>query len=88
MANVLTGRQLFADATGVLSATPIKVQNIVFSNGATAGDICTLVDAIGRPVWNGVIGTDLESDTSTRIGWCQGLTLSRLDSGNVIVYID
>ena len=88
MANVLTGRQLFADTTGILWQTQLKINSIVFSDALVAGHQCNLVDRLGRPVWNGVIGSDLEADTSTRIGWVEGLTLSRLDSGNVTIYIE
>ena len=88
MANVLTGRQLFADTAGVLWQTELKIASIVFSNGLVAGDSAVLVDRIGRPVWRGVIGNDLEADTSTKIGWVEGLTLSSISNGNVIIYID
>jgi hypothetical protein len=34
------------------------------------------------------MGADLEAEDSGKIGWAQGLTLARIDSGNVIVYIE
>jgi hypothetical protein len=88
MTNVLTGRQLYADTIGVLWQTQVKINSIVYSDGTVAGHQAVLVDRLGRPVWNGIMSTDLDPDTSTKIGWVEGLTLSRIDSGNVIVYID
>lgn len=88
MANVLTGRQLFADTVGTLFQTPVKINSIVFSDGSVAGDQAVLQDINSRPVWNGVMGNTLEADSTGKIGWVQGLKLTRLDSGNVIVYID
>lgn len=88
MANVLTGRQLFGDTVGVLWQTQVKVNSIVFSDGTVSGHQCNITDRLGRPVWEGIIGSDLEADTSARIGWVEGLTLSRIDSGNVIIYIE
>ncbi len=88
MANVLTGRQLFADTVGVLWQGPCKINSIIYSDGLVAGHQANLTDATNRPVWNGVMGTDLEAEASSKIGWSQGLQLARIDSGNVIVYID
>ena len=88
MANVLTGRQLFADTVGTLCQTPVKINSIIYSDGVTAGDQAVLQDAASRPVWNGVMSTDLDPESSSKIGWAQGLKLTRIDSGNVIVYID
>lgn len=88
MANVLTGRQLFADTVGTLFQTPVKINSIIYSDGVTAGDQAVLQDGISRPVWNGVMGNELEAEASGKIGWAQGLKLTRIDSGNVIVYID
>ena len=88
MANVTTGRQLFADTPGVLFQTPVKILSIIYSDGLVAGHVATLVDSIGRPVWNGIMGNDLEAEDSGRIGWAQGLTLTVINSGNVIVYIE
>lgn len=88
MANVLTGRQLYADSPGVLWVGPCKIHSIVFSDPAVAGHQCNLVDQIGRVVWNGLAGSELDADTSNRIGWSQGLTLARIDSGNVVVYLE
>jgi hypothetical protein len=88
MANVISGRQLFADTPGVLFQTPVKINSIIYSDGAVVGHQANLTDSTGRPVWNGIMGADLEAEDSGRIGWAQGLTLARIDSGNVIVYID
>lgn len=88
MANVLTGRQLFADTVGTLFQTPVKINSIIYSDGLVAGHQANLQDSISRPVWNGVMGSDLEAEASGKIGWAQGLKLTRIDSGNVIVYID
>lgn len=88
MANVLTGRQLFADTVGTLFQGPVKINSITFSDGVTAGDQAVLQDLNSRPVWNGIMGSELEADSSSKIGWAQGLKLTRLDSGNVIIYID
>jgi hypothetical protein len=88
MSNVLTGRQLSATATGVLFQTAVKVNSIIYSQGTVAGHQANITDAAGRPVWNGVMGNDLEAEDSGKIGWVQGLTLARIDSGIVIVYID
>lgn len=88
MPNVLTGRQLFADTPGVLWQTELKVASIIFSDGLVAGDKAVLVDRIGRIVWEGIIGNDLEADSSNKIGWVEGLTLLSITNGNVVVYLD
>jgi hypothetical protein len=88
MANVLTGRQLYADTVGVLFQTPVKILSIIYSDGLVAGHQANLTDSSGRPVWNGIMGGDLEAEDSGKIGWAQGLTLTRIDSGNVIVYTE
>lgn len=88
MGNVLTGRQLFADTTGVLFQTPVKILSIIYSDGLVAGHQANLTDSTGRPVWQGIMGADLEAEDSGKIGWAQGLTLARIDSGNVIVYTE
>lgn len=88
MTNVLTGRQLSADTPGVLFQTPVKVNSIIYSDATVAGHQCNLTDAAGRKVWNGIVGNELEAEDSGKIGWIQGLTLARIDSGIVIVYID
>lgn len=88
MANVLTGRQLFADTVAVLKLGPVKVNSIIYSDGTTAGHQANLVDDAGRPVWRGVMGADLEAEDSGRIGWVQGLNLVRIDSGNLIIYTE
>ncbi len=88
MANVLTGRQLFADTVGTLFQTPVKVASIIYSNGTTAGHQANLTDITNRPVWQGIMGADLAAEDSSKIGWVQGLKLARIDSGDVIVYIE
>ncbi len=88
MANVITGRQLFADTVGTLFQTPVKINSIIYSDGVTVGDQAVLQDITSRPVWNGVMGADLEPEDTGKIGWAQGLKLTRIDSGNVIVYIE
>ena len=88
MANVITGRQLYADTAGVLFQTPVKINSIIYSVGLVAGHQAVLNDSTGRPVWRGVMGADLEAEDSGKIGWAQGLTLASIDSGNVIVYIE
>ena len=88
MANVLTGRQLFADTVGVLFQTPVKILSIIYSDGLVQGHQANLTDSTARPVWQGIMGADLEAEDSGKIGWAQGLTLARIDSGNVIVYIE
>jgi hypothetical protein len=88
MANVLTGRQLYADTPGTLWLGPLKINSIIYSDPLVAGNKCTLVDGIGRPVWNGLAGSDLAADSSNRIGWVNGLVLNEIDSGNVIVYLE
>lgn len=88
MANVLTGRQLFADTVGVLWRGPVKINSIIYSDGVVAGHQANLIDDAGRPVWNGVMGADLEAEDSGRIGWAQGLNLTRIDSGNLIIYTE
>lgn len=88
MANILTGRQLYADTVGVLFQTAVKINSIIYSDGTVAGHQANLTDAANRPVWNGIMGTDLEAEASGKIGWAQGLKLARIDSGNVIVYIE
>jgi|HubBroStandDraft_2_1064218.scaffolds.fasta_scaffold487310_2 hypothetical protein len=88
MANVLTGRQLFADTVGVLFQTAVKINSIIYSDGIVAGHQANLTDAAGRPVFRGVMGGNLEAEDSGRIGWAQGLTLARIDSGFIIVYIE
>jgi hypothetical protein len=88
MANVLTGRQLFADTVGILFQTAVKINSIIYSDGIVAGHQANLTDAAGRPVFRGVMGSELAAEDSGRIGWAQGLTLARIDSGNVIIYIE
>jgi hypothetical protein len=88
MANVLTGRQLYADTPGVLFQTQLKIASIIYSDGLVAGHQVVLNDRLGRPVWRGIIGNDLESDSSAKIGWTEGLTLASIDSGNVVVYVE
>ncbi len=88
MGNVLTGRQLYADTAGVLWQTQVKVGTIIFSGGIVMGDTAVLNDRLGRPVWRGVIGSELEPENSPKIGWCEGLTLASITNGNVIIYIE
>ena len=88
MANVITGRQIFADTVGTLWQGPVKINSIVFSDMLVAGHQAILQDQISRPVFNGLAGSELEPEASNKIGWAQGLKLTRIDSGNVIVYIE
>jgi len=88
MANVLTGRQLFADTVGTLFQTPVKIASIIYSDGTVAGHQANLTDITNRPVWQGIMGTTLEAEDSGKIGWAQGLKLARIDSGNIIIYIE
>jgi hypothetical protein len=88
MANVLTGRQLKVDTVGVLWQGPVKIASIAYSQGTVAGHQANLTDAAGRPVWDGIMGSDLEAEVSAKIGWAQGLQLARIDSGVVIVNIE
>ena len=88
MANVITGRQLSATAPGTLFQTQVKVNSIEFSDGTVAGHQCNLTDRQGRPVWNGIMSASLEADSSPKLGWIDGLILTRIDSGIVIVYIE
>lgn len=87
MANVLTGRQWSVDTAALLTPLPVKIGTIIFT-GLVAGDTAVLTDAAGRPVWNGLIGTELEAENSPKIGWAQGLRLVSITNGSLIIYTE
>lgn len=90
MANVLTANPWVVDtasATAVFSSE-IKVRHMEFVAYAAATDKVIVTDKNGILVWQGDGNADLESERSGNIGWVNGLIVSTLTSGKLLVYID
>jgi hypothetical protein len=87
VANDVSSRQWFVDTLGVIWTGNAKIIGIDFTNYAADADTCALTDINGKPVWSVNGKADLSPVKSGNIGWVNGLILTNLSAGNLIVYI-
>jgi len=90
MANDLSARQWLLDTAGSTLLWPfeVKIIQIEFESYAADTDTCTVTDRNGKLVWQGNGSSDLQTVRSGRIGWVEGLKLTALTSGKVLVYLE
>ncbi len=75
------------NSKGLPTIIPLKIETIVWSGQAAAGDVATVLDAYGHEVWNAeAYNTDFQQE-SPKIGWINGLQVTRLDSGHLQIYL-
>jgi hypothetical protein len=96
MANQASWNPLYIDTVpfvwqpnsqGNPNVCPLKIESIVWSGQAAAGDVVTVLDAYGHEIWNAeAYNTDFQQESS-KIGWVNGLQVTRLDSGHLQFYL-
>lgn len=92
MANNIGGRiwDLDTPAPGVVIYQPaIHIDHVAFVDYNAETDTVLITDRNGRRVWSANGRLDLAPvEDNLKIGWVDGLILSVLDSGRLLVYID
>lgn len=89
MANNITGRVWTLDTVGVVHGGMVKVKSFSFVNYAADTDVAAILDRIGRVIWTVNGASDLTPvDSGDQIGWIEGITLSTLSAGAVLVYLE
>jgi hypothetical protein len=88
MANVISGRQILINTTGVIPLGNFKVSDGKWEGATGTGNIFSMVDAAGRVLSYTSFQADYPVDIG-KLGWLSGpVTINRIDSGNVILVLD
>lgn len=75
------------NAKGLPTVIPLKIETIVWSGQAAAGDNAVVLDGLGNEVWNALAyNTDFQQE-SPKIGWVNGLQVPTLASGHLQIYL-
>lgn len=90
MANSITGRQWFVDTPGpdLIWTGNIKIVDIEFTQYAADGDNFVILDNNGRVVWEGNGNADLSPVRSGRVGWADGLRVTVLTDGVLLIHVE
>jgi len=67
---------------------PIKVVQFEFQGYGAGTDSVTVTDRNGVIVWQTTGESDLSNERSGRVGWCNGLIVTQLTSGRLIIYTE
>ena len=90
MANDVTTQPWIIDSTGVLTTDDIRIKHIRWdATAAAAGNAVILKDKNGRVVWEShATGSNYDEDSlSENQRFFPGLTVDRIDSGTVYIYL-
>lgn len=85
MANSITGNPIYIDTAGTLFKQRFKFDGGTW-NDAAAGAVLTLVDSVGRIVFNAIFPTDLQPVAIPKMNWLNGLICTVIGSGNVTIF--
>ncbi len=75
-------------ATVNVNTGETKIRHMEFVGYSADAHTCVLQDANGNTVWQTNGKSDLSNVVSQSIGWVQGLKLTTLDAGKVLVYVE
>jgi len=75
------------------SATPVatnamKIAHFEFVSYAANTDNAVLKNAYGKIVWEAHAASDLEEVRSYKVGWIDGLALTTITSGAILVFFE
>lgn len=89
MANQLKTNPWVLDtaAATLLATYNMRIHHMEFVGYSTATHTCILKDVNGNVIWQAHGDVGLENIVSFDLGWVQGLALTTLDSGKVLVYL-
>ena len=79
---------LASPGAAVLWPTKIKVSSFVFANYSSQSSAAIIQGTDGKIKWSATGDAGLEPVASHKAGWINGLVLSTLDAGQVLVYIE
>lgn len=71
-----------------LSQNAMKIAHFEFVNYAASTDTAVLKNAYGKIVWEARGNTELEEVRSYKVGWIDGLALTTITSGAVLVFFE
>jgi hypothetical protein len=75
-------------SASVIYKGPVKIDNVVWSDYTTTGDTLVITNAAGKQIIKAVIGTEIANQwTFGKIGWVEGLIVSSLTHGEVMIMI-
>lgn len=78
-----------ANGTDVLTENYIKIQSIDWIEPANIGDEVELCDGNNEVIWSDIVAANnAGSHSSQFIGWVEGLKLTKLDSGKVVLSLE
>ena len=90
MANDLTTNPFVLATAGatVLWPTKLKVSHFEFVNYTAQSSAAIIQGTDGKIKWSATGDSGLEPVSSHKIGWINGLVLSTLDAGKLLVYVE
>jgi hypothetical protein len=90
MANDVSANPMILDSAGstVLWPTKVKVASFVFANYSSQASAAIIQGTDGKIKWSATGDPGLEPVSSHKAGWINGLVLSTLDDGQVLVYVE
>lgn len=87
MANDISANPWYLDTTGVIYPSKVKIKRVVWSEQVAAGDTLLLSDSNGKKVIASKAYAANFTQEFAYDGWFDGLTLTTLTSGVLLVYL-
>jgi hypothetical protein len=87
MANDISSNPWHLDSTGVVYVPNVKIKRLVWSEQATVGDVLLISDRNGKPIVSSKAYAANFNQEFAYDGWFNGLTVTTLASGIVMVYL-
>lgn len=87
MANDISSNPWFIDTAGVLYKDKVKIKRLVWTQQATAGDSLVLKDINGQIIIQSKAYQPNFNQEFAYDGWFNGLDLTTLTSGVLLVYL-